>query len=133
MTIKGGLSTVLVLGGIWVGIAPFWLGFAPSRGAIWTGAVTISVSMGALIVVAGLVGLLGFASGALGEAERQLDCLTSDPSVPARENENTSGLQEPVEHEEPEEEPFDTDEKLQALVDRVLKDHSLAFEPEKRT
>lgn len=133
MTMKGGLSTVLLLGGIWIGVAPFWLGFASSHGAIWTGAVTISVSMGALIVVAGLVGLLGFASGALGEAERQLERLASEPSVPARENEQTSGLQEPVEREEPEAEPFDTDEKLQALVDRVLKDHTLAFEAEKRT
>lgn len=136
MKVKGGLLVLLVLGGIWIGVAPFWLGYAPAHGPVWSGVSVVSIWMGALIVVAGLVGLIGFAAGGLAEADRQWRKLetASNPSTDASKQDtavaqpkNPPVVPEGASHPS-EPETMDTDEKLQALVEQVLKNPALAFE-----
>ncbi len=117
------LSGVTVLGGIWIGIAPFWLGYAPKTGPVWTSVVAVSVWLGLLIVVAGLMGLVGFWAAGLGALEREWRRRSraarseASPSAPSV----ATPPAEPVAED-------DADAQWQGLVDRVRKDHSLAFE-----
>ncbi len=136
-----GLSALAVLGGIWIGIAPFWVGYAPKHGPVFTGPVAVSVWMGGLISVVGLIGLVGFWAGGLGEWERnlraqgQVPAYHPEPGTSGFDPRSSAGAQtswvEPTvaaETVQPAPEDLDTDARLQALVDRVLKDHSLAGE-----
>lgn len=129
---KGGffLSVTAVLGGVWVGISPFLVGFPPKHGP-WTAAVTTSVWIGAAIVFAGLVGLIAFAAGSLGHLNRVRQARSQGAvaiDVPA-EREPVSDSGEAAPKLDAVEDP---DEALRTLVDRVLQDHSLAFDKPSR-
>lgn len=126
-----GLSMLLVLGGIWLGVAPFLIGYAPTTGSVWTGPVELSVWLGLVIVVAGLIGLVGFWSSSMSELQRAASASESsrepiavNSSVPAIRDEDHG----PSAERAPEPEATDPEAALQAMVDRVLRDHSLAFE-----
>ncbi len=131
-----GLSGLAVLGGIWIGIAPFWVGYAPKHGSVFTGATALSVWMGAIIVVAGLIGLVGYWAGGLGETVRRLREFEKEQRWQKRRagagaknaEVNMAVAAEPETIPDPVDGEEDTEAKLQELVDRVLKDHSLAFE-----
>jgi hypothetical protein len=124
------LSGLTVLGGIWIGIAPFWLGYAPKHGPVWTPVVAVSVWLGLIIVAAGLIGLIGFWAGGLAELDRQWRRRSSRPAGVA--SPAAAPPQAPPARALPASDPpgaeNDPDAQLQALMDRVLKDHSLAFE-----
>lgn len=54
------MSVMGILGGAWVSLAPYLIGFAPTHGNPWSGAVLGTVLLGALIMLASLVGLIAF-------------------------------------------------------------------------
>ncbi len=140
-----GLSGLAVLGGVWIGIAPFWVGYAPKHGPVFTGPVELSVFMGIVIVIVGLIGLVGYWAGGLTEIERQLSTRAHadaskeslDGRFEAVNGESSAqrlaesvNLTTNAESKGPadDHQAMDSDANLQALVDRVLKDHSLAFD-----
>lgn len=122
------VSSLAILGGVWVGVAPFLVGFAPAHA--WSPAVTVSVWIGTAIVFVGLVGLVAFAAGSLGDLSRRREAMVpsaAEPEMAASEQSTGSGEAAPkLEAVE------DPDEALRALVDRVLQDHSLAFDKPSR-
>jgi len=126
MTRGAALSGLTVLGGIWIGTAPFWLGYAPSHGSAWTPIVALSVWLGLAVVIAGLVGLIGFWAGGLAELDRKLRHRPS-PSVNAASPRPDAG-DEPAARSRPEPAVAerDPDAQLQALLDQVLKDRAVA-------
>lgn len=126
MTRGTALSGLTILGGIWIGTAPFWLGYAPTHGPAWTPVVALSVWLGAVIAVAGLVGLLGFWAGGLGELERQLRRRPLPPVNAAPQTPDPAEEPPARTRPRPEAGVVDPDADLQALLDRVLKDRSLA-------
>ncbi len=54
------MSVIGILGGAWVILAPYIVGFAPTHGNPWSGAVLGTVILGALIMLASLVGLIAY-------------------------------------------------------------------------
>jgi hypothetical protein len=60
--VKTGLwmSLLALLGGIWVALMPSLVGFQPASGDPWTTPTLVSVLLGLGIVLAALVGLVGF-------------------------------------------------------------------------
>jgi hypothetical protein len=59
---KGGtiLNLLGLLGGVWVILSPYVVGFAPTHGNPWSGVVLGTDILGALVIVASIVGLAGF-------------------------------------------------------------------------
>ncbi|MCL5116925.1 MAG: hypothetical protein M1272_07230 [Firmicutes bacterium] len=54
------MSIVSILAGVWVILSPYMVGFAPKHGNPWTGIVLGTTILGALMILASLVGLIGF-------------------------------------------------------------------------
>lgn len=59
---KGGtiFSIIGLLGGVWVILSPYLVGFAPTHGNPWSGIVLGTDILGALVILASIVGLAGF-------------------------------------------------------------------------
>ncbi len=60
MKLGNWMSVIGILGGIWVIVSPYLVGFAPRHGNPWTGMVVGTDVLGALIILASLIGLMGF-------------------------------------------------------------------------
>jgi len=60
---------VLALGGVWLMLAPFWVGFARPASDPWTSAVLVSVLAGAVTTALALFGWITFAGLTLREVE----------------------------------------------------------------
>lgn len=54
------LSILGLLGGVWIMLAPAIVGYAPKHGNPWPGVVLGPDVLGALVIVAAIVGLAGF-------------------------------------------------------------------------
>ncbi len=133
MKAAAGFSIAVVLAGVWIGVAPFVVGYAPGSGSPLTGAVSMSVGMGLAVALAGLIGLVGFSGGRLGELQRALQNLSlaerDKVAADIEAKESTTGSKdpsirlEPAAMDEDDSAPHDTEAKLQALVERVLQDY----------
>ena len=141
MKAAGGFSVAVVLTGVWVGVAPFVIGYAPASGSPWTGPVSISVGIGVAVACFGLIGLVGFSGGRLGELQRMMKDITERekaedgdraPDVEAkalRPSARASASLEPEPGAMASESsaPY-TEARLQALVERVLQDYHTGTE-----
>ncbi len=60
MKFANGMSVLALFTGIWVMLSLYLLGFAPAYGDPWTAMVLGTDILGMLIIVAAVVGLVGF-------------------------------------------------------------------------
>lgn len=54
------MSIIGILAGVWVWVAPYAVGFAPTHGNPWGGSILGSALLGTLITLVSLAGLVGF-------------------------------------------------------------------------
>ncbi len=60
MKLGSWMSFIGLMAGIWVIVSPYLVGFAPTYGNPWSGMVVGTDILGILIILASLVGLVGF-------------------------------------------------------------------------
>ncbi len=141
MKAAGGLSVAVVLTGVWVGVAPFVIGYAPASGSPWTGPVSMSVGIGVAAACFGLIGLVGYSGGRLGELQRMMKDIAEReqaedgalaPDVEAKALAPSARTSTPLEPEPGaragESSVSDPEAKLQELVQRVLQDYHTGTE-----
>ncbi|HBQ95143.1 MAG: hypothetical protein M1294_12705 [Firmicutes bacterium] len=54
------MSVLGLVAGIWVIVSPYLVGFAPTHGNPWTGIVLGTDILGILIILASIIGLIGY-------------------------------------------------------------------------
>lgn len=72
------LSVIGLLAGVWVLVAPYLIGFAPSSGTPWSRLMVGTDVIGILIILASLVGLVAFWGLRLKELTRHSHTLPED-------------------------------------------------------
>jgi hypothetical protein len=132
------LTVVAVLGGIWIGIAPFVVGYGPGHGPVWTPVVALSVWLGIVIAGAGLIGLMGFWTAGLGDMDRRLRRRGRTADGASMVGDANEVVERPRVAELPapapapmrasEEAETDPDALLEALIERVISAHEGALE-----
>lgn len=67
MKLASWLNIIGLLGGVWIVVAPYVVGYGPAHGNPWSGAILGIDIMAALVILASLAGLAGFWNGMLKE------------------------------------------------------------------
>ncbi|MDA8207107.1 MAG: hypothetical protein M0Z36_13655 [Thermaerobacter sp.] len=72
------LMVVALLGGMWVIVAPYIIGYGPKHGNPWAGGIVGVDVLAALVIVAALAGLAGFWRAVLHELGTKSEPFAED-------------------------------------------------------